>query len=455
MSVSTKKFVIVLLSLFLGINTFQAHAALPFSVGGEELPSLAPVLEQATPAVVNISVAGTKVSQQQLPELFKYFFGPEGNPGNAEQERPFQGLGSGVVVDAKKGYVITNYHVIHEADEIVVTLKDGRTFEAEVLGSDRHTDIALLQIEADELVDIKLADSDELRVGDFTVAIGNPFGLGQTVTSGIVSALGRSGLNIENLENFIQTDAAINSGNSGGALINLRGELIGINTAIIAPNGGNIGIGFAIPSNMVRNLADQIIEFGEVRRGVLGVTGGELNSDLAKAFGTDSQHGAFVNQVMQGSAADKAGIEPGDIIIAVDDKKVKSFAELRAKIGTMGAGKTIKIGAIRDGKPIDFKVTLQQAEEQNINAKVMHPALEGASLSSTGKDVDISGVRVNKVARNSKAFANGLEEGDIIIGINKIRITSIADLRALLETEPKVLAVNIQRGDENLYRIIQ
>ncbi|WP_163134729.1 Do family serine endopeptidase [Agarivorans sp. Alg241-V36] len=455
MSVSTKKFVIVLLSLFLGINTFQAHAALPFSVGGEELPSLAPVLEQATPAVVNISVAGTKVSQQQLPELFKYFFGPEGNPGNAEQERPFQGLGSGVVVDAKKGYVITNYHVIHEADEIVVTLKDGRTFEAEVLGSDRHTDIALLQIEADELVDIKLADSDELRVGDFTVAIGNPFGLGQTVTSGIVSALGRSGLNIENLENFIQTDAAINSGNSGGALINLRGELIGINTAIIAPNGGNIGIGFAIPSNMVRNLADQIIEFGEVRRGVLGVTGGELNSDLAKAFGTDSQHGAFVNQVMQGSAADKAGIEPGDIIIAVDDKKVKSFAELRAKIGTMGAGKTIKIGAIRDGKAIDFKVTLQQAEEQNINAKVMHPALEGASLSSTGKDAEISGVRVNKIARNSKAFANGFEEGDIIIGINKIRITSIADLRALLETEPKVLAVNIQRGDENLYRIIQ
>ncbi|MEE1675439.1 Do family serine endopeptidase [Agarivorans aestuarii] len=455
MSVSTKKFVIVLLSLFLGINTFQAHAALPFSVGGEELPSLAPVLEQATPAVVNISVAGTKVSQQQLPELFKYFFGPEGNPGNTEQERPFQGLGSGVVVDAKKGYVITNYHVIHEADEIVVTLKDGRTFEAEVLGSDRHTDIALLQIEADELVDIKLADSDELRVGDFTVAIGNPFGLGQTVTSGIVSALGRSGLNIENLENFIQTDAAINSGNSGGALINLRGELIGINTAIIAPNGGNIGIGFAIPSNMVRNLADQIIEFGEVRRGVLGVTGGELNSDLAKAFGTDSQHGAFVNQVMQGSAADKAGIEPGDIIIAVDDKKVKSFAELRAKIGTMGAGKTIKIGAIRDGKAIDFKVTLQQAEEQNINAKVMHPALEGASLSSTGKDAEISGVRVNKIARNSKAFANGFEEGDIIIGINKIRITSIADLRALLETEPKVLAVNIQRGDENLYRIIQ
>ncbi|MDO6686886.1 MULTISPECIES: DegQ family serine endoprotease [unclassified Agarivorans] len=455
MSKSTKKFVILLFSLFLGTTTLQAQAALPFSVGGEPLPSLAPVLEQTTPAVVNISVAGTKVSQQQLPELFKYFFGPGGNPDTGEQERPFQGLGSGVVIDAKKGYVITNYHVIHEADEIVVTLKDGRTFEAEVLGSDRHTDIALLKIDADELVDIKLSDSDELRVGDFAIAIGNPFGLGQTVTSGIVSALGRSGLNIENLENFIQTDAAINSGNSGGALINLRGELIGINTAIIAPNGGNIGIGFAIPSNMVRNLADQIIEFGEVRRGVLGVTGGELNSDLAKAFGTDSQHGAFVNQVMQGSAADQAGIKPGDIIIAVDDKKVKSFAELRAKIGTMGAGKTIKIGAIRDGEDISFKVTLQQAEEQNINAKVMHPALEGASLSSTAKGADISGVVVSKIQRNSKAFANGFEEGDIIIGINKIRISSIADLRELLETEPKVLAVNIQRGDENLYRIIQ
>ncbi|MGY5452076.1 Do family serine endopeptidase [Agarivorans sp. MS3-6] len=455
MSISANKFVILLFSFFLGINTFQAHAALPMSVAGEDLPTLAPVLERATPAVVNISVAGTKVSQQQIPELFKYFFGQEGAPDGSSQERPFQGLGSGVVVDANKGYVITNYHVIHEADEIVVTLKDGRTFEAEVLGSDRHTDIALLQIEAEDLVDIKLSDSDNLRVGDFAIAIGNPFGLGQTVTSGIVSALGRSGLNIENLENFIQTDAAINSGNSGGALINLNGELIGINTAIIAPNGGNIGIGFAIPSNMVRNLAEQIIEFGEVRRGVLGVTGGELNSDLAKAFGTDSQHGAFVNQVMQKSAADQAGIKPGDIIVSVDDKPVKSFAELRAKIGTMGAGKTIKLGAIRDGKPISFKVTLQQAEEQNINAKVMHPALEGASLSSTAKGAELAGVIVNKVQRNSKAANNGFEEGDIIIGINKVRIASIADLRELLETKPRVLAVNIQRGDENLYRIIQ
>ncbi len=455
MSISIKKFIMLLLSISLAISAFQAQAVLPVAVGGNQLPSLAPILDQATPAVVNISVAGTKVSQQQLPELFKYFFGPEGQPNSDAQERPFQGLGSGVVVDGDKGYVITNFHVINEADEIVVTLKDGRTFDAEVLGSDRQTDIALLKIEAEKLVDITLADSDELRVGDFTIAIGNPFGLGQTVTSGIVSALGRSGLNIENLENFIQTDAAINSGNSGGALINLNGELIGINTAIIAPTGGNIGIGFAIPSNMVRNLAEQIIEYGEVRRGILGVTGGELNSELAKAFGADSQHGAFVNQVMPESAADKAGVEPGDIIVAVNDKPVKSFAELRAKIGTMGAGKTIKIGAIRDGKPITFKVTLQQADKQTVNAKVMHSALEGASLSSTAKDAKISGVRVNRVLRNSPASTNGLEEGDIIIGINKTRINNIADLREILESNPKVLALNIQRGEHNLYRIIQ
>ncbi|WP_432456021.1 MULTISPECIES: Do family serine endopeptidase [unclassified Agarivorans] len=451
----TKKFAILCLSLVFGFNTLPAQAALPMAVGEQELPSLAPVLEQVTPAVVSISVAGTKVSQQQLPELFKYFFGPGEAPSSAEQKQPFQGLGSGVVLNASKGYVITNYHVIHQADEIVVSLKDGRSFDAKVLGSDRQTDIALLQIEADNLTDMKLADSDELRVGDFTIAIGNPFGLGQTATSGIVSALGRSGLNIEHLENFIQTDAAINSGNSGGALINLRGELIGINTAIIAPSGGNIGIGFAIPSNMVSNLSAQIIEFGEVRRGILGVTGGELNSDLAKAFGTDSKHGAFVNQVMHGSAADKAGVKAGDIIIAVDGKKVKSFAELRAKIGTMGAGKSILIGAIRDGKPIDFKVTLQQAEEQNINAKIMHPALDGASLSSTDKNAPMAGVLVNKVERNSRAFANGFEQGDIIIGINKTRISSIADLRELLESEPRILAINIQRGEENLYRIIQ
>ena len=262
-----------LLSSAMTLTSLPASAAWPSSVEGQVMPSLAPMLEHATPAVVSIAVKGThKVKQQNVPEAFKFFFGNRGQ--NSAQQRPFRGLGSGVIIDSDKGYVVTNNHVIENADEIVITLKDGRQLTAKKLGSDSESDIALLQIEADNLNEIKLADSDALRVGDFTVAIGSPFGLGQTVTSGIVSALGRSNLNIEHYEDFIQTDAAINSGNSGGALVNLRGELIGINTAIIGPGGGNVGIGFAIPSNMMHNLVSQIIEFGEVRRGILGVSGG-------------------------------------------------------------------------------------------------------------------------------------------------------------------------------------
>ena len=248
------------LSLSLCLSALPAHAALPLQVNGQEMPSLAPIVEQVTPAVVNILVSGKKVTKQEIPEQFRFFFGPD-FPGSQVQEQPFQALGSGVIIDADKGYIITNHHVIDGADEIKVTLKDGRELTAKKIGEDQQSDIALLQIKADGLTAIKMANSDSLRVGDFAMAIGNPFGLGQTVTSGIISALGRSGLNIENIENFIQTDAAINSGNSGGALVNLKGELIGINTAILGPNGGNIGIGFAIPSNMIHDLTDQIVKY--------------------------------------------------------------------------------------------------------------------------------------------------------------------------------------------------
>ena len=252
---------VLTLSLSSIITPIQATAALPLSVDNQQLPSLAPMLEKVTPAVVSIAVEGKQVQRQRIPEQFQFFFGPE-----QAQERPFRGLGSGVIIDAKKGHIVTNYHVINNADEIRVKLHDGREYDAELIGGDEMSDIALLKLEkAKDLTEIRFADSDKLRVGDFSVAIGNPFGLGQTVTSGIVSALGRSGLNLENFENFIQTDAAINSGNSGGALVNLNGELIGINTAILGPNGGNVGIGFAIPSNMMRNLTDQILEFGEVK----------------------------------------------------------------------------------------------------------------------------------------------------------------------------------------------
>lgn len=454
MSNARHVFSAIALSLGLALSTLPVHAALPTSVNGEQMPSLAPIVKQVTPSVVSIMVSGKKVTHQQIPEQFRFFFGPD-MPDEQVQEQPFQALGSGVIIDADKGYVVTNYHVIDGADEIKVTLKDGRTLKAKKIGADKQSDIALLQIPAKNLTAIKIGNSDALEVGDFTIAIGNPFGLTQTVTSGIVSALGRSGLNIENFENFIQTDAAINSGNSGGALVNLKGELIGINTAILGPNGGNIGIGFAIPSNMVHNLVDQILKYGEVRRGVLGIMGGELNADLAKAFGYDSQDGAFVNQVLPHSAAAQAGIKAGDIIVKMDGRPVHSFGELRANIATMGAGKTVKLGIFRDGKETSVDVTLRQAELTATKADVLHPALEGATLGNTEPGSQPSGVKITKVEKNSAAARLGLKEGDIIVGVNRTRTADLKQLREVMKNKSDVLALNIVRGDATLYLVIQ
>ncbi|MDN3611113.1 PDZ domain-containing protein, partial [Vibrio ostreicida] len=308
---------------------------------------------------------------------------------------------------------------------------------------------------AKNLTEIKIADSDNLRVGDFTVAIGNPFGLGQTVTSGIVSALGRSGLNIENFENFIQTDAAINSGNSGGALVNLKGQLIGINTAILGPNGGNVGIGFAIPSNMMTNLTDQILEFGEVKRGMLGVQGGEITSELAEALGYESSKGAFVSQVVPDSAADKAGLLAGDVIISINKKSIHSFSELRAKVATIGAGKKVTLGVVRDGKQENFEVTLGEQQNAKASAEKLHAGLSGAELTNTTSSDKIQGVRVSSVEKGSKAEAYQLAKDDIIIGVNRKRIKNLAELRKILEHEPSVLALNIQRGDRTIYLVVR
>ncbi len=441
----------VLLSSTIAMASLPVHATLPQSVNGQSMPSLAPMLEKVTPGVVLISVRGTHEVKQRVPDAFKFFFG---NPRQGQQqERQFRGLGSGVILDADKGYIVTNSHVINDADEIQITLKDGRQLEAKKIGGDEASDIALLQIEADDLVALKIADSDSLRVGDFAVAIGSPFGLGQTVTSGIVSALGRSGLNIENYEDFIQTDAAINSGNSGGALINLRGELIGINTAILGPNGGNVGIGFAIPSNMVENLVNQIIEFGEVRRGVLGVAGRSVTSEIAKAMELDINQGAFVEQVTKDSAADEAGIRAGDVIIEVNGKMVKTFNELRGKIGSIGAGKTVKITVIRrDGKEKEYEVTLKKSEAANIEAASLHRMLEGAELENNSQG---NGVIVADVAENSPAAAIGLRKGDIINGINRQRINNIGELRNYLNDHKGVFALNVVRNNSSLFLMIR
>ncbi|MGB2079226.1 MAG: Do family serine endopeptidase [Vibrio sp.] len=451
-----KKPLLVLSALTLSLSAImtpiQAQAALPLAVNGEQLPSLAPMLQEVTPAVVTIAVKGKQATKVQIPEQFKYFFGP----GQFAQERPFQGLGSGVIIDAKKGYVVTNYHVIDGADEIKVQLSDGRELKAEVLGGDRLSDIALIKLEkAKNLTQVKMADSDQIQVGDFAVAIGNPFGVGQTVTSGIISALGRSGLNIENFENFIQTDAAINSGNSGGALVNLKGELIGINTAILGPSGGNVGIGFAIPANMVKNLSQQIIEFGEVKRGVLGVKGGEVTAELAEAMGYENSRGAFVSEVIEKSAADKAGIKAGDVIVSVNGKQINTFGELRAKIASIGAGKKVKLGLMRDGKATDVEVTLGESDSMVTTASNLHDGLKGAKLSNTTDKDPIQGVKIVSIEKGSEAEAYQLKEGDIIIGINRTRVKNMKEAKQILDSKDGVVALNIQRGNSSIYLVIR
>ncbi|MER2493311.1 DegQ family serine endoprotease [Catenovulum sediminis] len=441
----------------LALTPLSSQAALPWFDNDDKqtMPTLAPMLEKATPAVVNISASGMKQNRQRVPDVFRYFFGPNA-PREQIQEKPFQTAGSGVIIDAKKGYVVTNHHVIADTDKVLITLKDGRQFEAKKLGSDSESDVALLQIDAENLTDLPLANSDKLRVGDFAIAIGNPFAIGQTVTSGIVSALGRSGLGIEGYENFIQTDAAINSGNSGGALVNLNGELIGINTAILGPNGGNVGIGFAIPSNMMKNFVDQILEYGEVRRGVLGITGENIDAGVAKALKLPTSKGALVRQVFEGTAAEEAGIKPGDAIISVNGRSIETFFELRAKIGTMGAGNTAKLGIIRDGEEMTINVKLREAEGGNVIASNMHPALEGSELGNGKTKAGEKGVLVKTLEDRSPAAIIGLEEGDVIIGVNRERVENLADLREKLdEHKNNIIALNIVRGRTQLYLVIR
>ncbi|WP_330984851.1 MULTISPECIES: serine endoprotease DegP [Enterobacterales] len=467
------------LSLSLALSPLSASAAETASSANtaQQMPSLAPMLEKVMPSVVSINVEGsTTVNTPRMGRNFQQFFGdnspfcqdgspfqnspfcqggqgaPGGNGGGSQQEK-FMALGSGVIIDAAKGYVVTNNHVVDNASTIKVSLSDGRKFDAKVVGKDPRSDIALIQIQDPKnLTAIKIADSDALRVGDYTVAIGNPFGLGETVTSGIVSALGRSGLNVENYENFIQTDAAINRGNSGGALVNLNGELIGINTAILAPDGGNIGIGFAIPSNMVKSLTEQMVKYGQVKRGELGIMGTELSSDLAKAMKVDAQRGAFVSQVMANSSAAKAGIKAGDVITSLNGKPISSFSALRAQVGTMPVGSKVELGLVRDGKPVNVTLELQQSSQTQVDSNTIFNGIDGAEMSNKGAD---KGVVVNGVKGGSSAAQIGLKKGDVIIGANQQPVKNIADLRKILDSKPSVLALNIQRGDSTIYLLMQ
>ncbi|WP_275555619.1 serine endoprotease DegQ [Mixta sp. Marseille-Q2659] len=445
-------------ALSVGLNLAlapSAMASLPAQIQNQALPSLAPMLEKVLPAVVSVHVEGTATEDQtqDLPEPLKRFFGQGQEDA---QPQPFEGLGSGVIIDAQKGYVLTNNHVVKGADKISVQLGDGREYDAKLIGRDDQTDIALIQLQgAKDLTQIKVADSDQLRVGDFAIAIGNPFGLGQTATSGIISALGRSGLNLEGLENFIQTDAAINRGNSGGALVNLNGELIGINTAILASSGGNIGIGFAIPGNMAMELAKQLIETGEVKRGQLGIKGTEMTADMARAFNVEAQRGAFVSEVLPKSAAANAGIKAGDIITSINDKPIASFAELRVKIGTTPPGQEVKIGLLREGKPLSVTVKLDASTRSMNSDELMTPALQGAALSDGQLADGNKGVKVDSVQKGTPAEQVGLQKDDVIIGVNRTRVQNLDEMRKVLASKPPFLALNVVRGGESIYLLLR
>jgi serine protease Do/serine protease DegQ len=432
-----------------------AHAALPSPVAdAAPMPSLAPMVKRVSPAVVNIATRGTIKEEpgQRNPLLddpfFRRFF--DAPPDSRPRERQFQSAGSGVIVDAKNGYIITNHHVVENASEITITLLDNRTFSAKVVGTDEGADIAVLQAKQPNLVAMALGDSAHLEVGDYVVAIGNPFGLQHTVTAGIVSALGRSGINPDGYEDFIQTDASINPGNSGGALVNLRGELVGINSAILSRSGGNIGIGFAIPVNMAKGVMDQLIKYGQVKRGVLGVNIYNVTPDIAKEFGLTESSGALVAGVAQGSAAERAGVKTGDIITSINGVAMKDASELRNTIGMLRVGDKVDIGLLRDGKA--HKVTAlisERSELETANAVDINKGLEGAELHDAP---DNGGILVKSVQEGSPASQNGLRANDLIVGVGR---TPVANTKGFKEAakNANVLVLNVRRG--NSVQLIQ
>jgi Do/DeqQ family serine protease len=425
-----------------------AHAAVPAPVAdAAPMPSLAPMVKRVSPAVVNIATRGTMKEDagQRNPLLddpfFRRFF--DVPPDSKPRERQFQSAGSGVIVDAKNGYIVTNYHVVENATEITITLLDNRSFSAKVVGSDEGADVAVLQAKQPNLIAMALGDSTRLEVGDYVVAIGNPFGLQHTVTAGIVSALGRTGINPDGYEDFIQTDASINPGNSGGALVNLRGELVGINSAILSRTGGNIGIGFAIPVNMVKGVMDQLIKYGQVKRGVLGVNIYNVTPDIAKEFGLTESSGALVAGVVQGSAAERAGVKTGDIITSINGITMKDASELRNTIGMLRIGDKVEIGLLRDGK--SRKVTALIAERSDVeatNAADISKGLEGAEL---GDAPDGSGVLIKAVQDGSPAAQNGLRANDLIVGVGRTPVTSTKTFKEAAKNA-NVLVLNLRRG---------
>ena len=449
-SMKLRRLLILLILIYCTLGSAIAKPPPPGS-------TIAPMLEQVLPAVVNISTR-TRTKSLRHPLLddpfFRHFFDiPE------SRQRQKQSLGSGVIVDAGKGYILTNHHVIEGADEITVTLRDQRQFKAEMVGRDPEVDLALIRIKAGNLTALPIADSDLVRVGDFVVAIGSPFGLGQTVTYGIVSALGRSGLGIEGFENFIQTDASINPGNSGGPLVNMSGELVGINTAIVGPSGGNIGIGFAIPGNMANAIMGHLVQYGEVRRGQLGLATQDLTPELAQAFGLQQRGGAVVARVAQGSAAEQAGIRSGDVIISLNGQPVAGSSDLRNAIGLLRVGTAIELGLLRSGKQLKLRAVIADAQADSRPSAIMGEQLSGAVLGAISDNHPlagrIDGVQIREVQHGSPAWSAGLRTDDIIESVNRLPVASLDDVAAAVGRSADSLLLNVRRGNASLYILIR
>jgi len=419
----------------------SAGGVLPVAVDGAPLPSLAPMLEKVTPAVVNISTVGRVQSNALMDDpFFRRFFDLPETPTRTQP----QSLGSGVIVDADKGLIVTNYHVIANAREILVALSDGREAKAKVIGSDPRADIGLIQVDMENLVELNWADSDMLRVGDFCIAIGNPFGLGQTVTSGIVSALDRSGLGIEDFEDFIQTDASINPGNSGGALVDLNGQLIGINTAIVGPSGGNVGIGFAIPGNMAVDIIEQLLEHGEVKRGELGIVAQPLTPELATAFGVNSRFGVVVGRIRPNSPAEKAGLQVGDVITTIDDKPVRDVRAVKNRIGLVRLGQKLNMSVIREGKTINISAIIEELQAAN---KLFEGVVFAQDATRNGRLY----VYIKSIEPGAPLDLVGLQAGDIILSVNKQYVETLKALEAHAAQIEGALLLLVQRGQVTEY----
>lgn len=425
--------------------------------------SLAPMLKTVLPSVVNIKAQIKVTDFNTLREIIKQRRSSSNQNDNnnvSDQAIPstFTSVASGVIVDAKNGYILTNSHVVNDAQNVIVTLGDGRHFNAKTIGLDKASDVALLQIKAKNLTASILGDSNNLRVGDFVAAIGNPFGLNQTVSSGIISALGRTTLGIETYENFIQTDASINPGNSGGALINMQGQLIGINTAILAPDRGSIGIGFAIPANMVKSVMTQLIEYGNVKRGMLGVGAQDISPELASAFNINSTDGAAVTQVWPGSPAQHAGIQVGDIITAVNGTNVKNASDVVNTIGFLRVDSKININVLRNNKAMTINVILSDPKKRKQLIEQLDPFLYGVGMKNFthlspihGK---VEGILVTAVEEDSKSWQSDLRPGDIITSVNQQKVKNIDELKTSAAKAGKELLLNVLRGPSAIFLVI-